>query len=365
MVVVVHVLAFVAGLSLALATLLSAVRTVVLPRAVGSVITRTLFVLMRRLFDLVAGPRRSYEARDRIRAYYAPMTLVMLPGLWIALVIVAFTAMMWGEGGTSLRQAFLTSGSSVLTLGVAFDRSLPRATLTFIEATLGLGLVALLISYLPSMYGSFNRRETLVGGLEVRAGTPPSSAAMLTRYARIGWLDDIDTELFPRWEDWFLDIEESHTSLPPLVFFRSPHPNRSWVTAAGCVLDTAAIVATTLDRKRSPSSEVLLRSGFLCLRRIADLFDLPHPPDPRPDDPISVSRREFDLLCVELMAAGIALKADRDQAWRAFAGWRVNYDAVLVGLARLVDAPEARWSGDRSSAPVIEARLRRRRRSPW
>jgi hypothetical protein len=362
--VVLHVLAFVAGLGLALATLLSAVRTVVLPRAVGSVITRTLFVLMRRLFDLLAGPNRTYEARDRIRAYYAPLTLVMLPGLWIALIIVAFTAMMWGTGGPSLREAFLTSGSSVLTLGVAFDRSLPRATLTFIEATLGLGLVALLISYLPSMYGSFNRRETLVGGLEVRAGTPPSAAAMLTRYSRIGWLDDIDKELFPRWEDWFLDIEESHTSLPPLVFFRSPHPNRSWVTAAGCVLDTAAIVATTLDRKRSAPSEVMMRSGFLCLRRIADLFELPYPPDPRPDDPISVTRREYDLLCVELVAAGIALKADRDQAWLAFAGWRVNYDAALVGLARLVDAPEARWSGDRSAAVVAERRPRRPRRSP-
>ena len=361
---VVHVLAFLGGLSLALATLLSAVRTVVLPRAVGSVITRTLFGLTRRLFNLMARPSRSYEARDRVRAYYAPLTLVLLPGVWIALIIVAFTAMLWGTGVHPLRQAFLVSGSSVLTLGVAFDHKLPHASLTFIEATLGLGLVALLISYLPSMYGSFNRRETLVGGLEVRAGTPPSPAEMLTRYSRIGWLDDIDRELFPRWEDWFLDIEESHTSLPPLVFFRSPHPNRSWITAAGCVLDSAAIVATTIDRPRSAPSEVMIRTGFLCLRRIADLFDVPYPSDPKPDDPISVSRREFDLLCVELRAAGVDLKPDLDQAWRAFAGWRVNYDAVLIGLAGLLDAPEARWSSDRP-AVAPPARGRRRRRSPW
>ena len=48
--------------------------------------------------------------------------------------------------------------------------------------------------------------------LEVRAGLPPSPAELLTRYARIGWLDSLDEELFPSWERWFAEIEESHTS---------------------------------------------------------------------------------------------------------------------------------------------------------
>ena len=47
-----------------------------------------------------------------------------------------------------------------------------------------------------------------------------------------------------------MDVEESHTSLPALVYFRSPQPERSWITAAGCVLDTAALVDSTLDRPR-------------------------------------------------------------------------------------------------------------------
>ena len=54
-------------------------------------------------------------------------------------------------------------------------------------------------------------------------------------------LDRIDDELFLNWEQWFLEIEESHTSIPALAYFRSPQPERSWITAAGCVLDTAAI----------------------------------------------------------------------------------------------------------------------------
>jgi hypothetical protein len=70
-----------------------------------------------------------------------------------------------------------------------------------------------------------------------------------------------------------------------------------------------------------------------------------------------VTRHEFDLLCVELAAAGVPLKADRDGAWAAFADWRVNYDAVLVSLAALaalVDAPPAPWSSDRG--PLHEPR---------
>ena len=47
-------------------------------------------------------------------------------------------------------------------------------------------------------------------------------------------------------------------------------------------------------------------------------------------------------------AAGLRLNRDRDQAWRDFAGWRVNYDTALVSLASLVMAPYAPRSSDRS-----------------
>ena len=55
------------------------------------------------------------------------------------------------------------------------------------------------------------------------------------------------------------------------------------------------------------------------------------------------------------------LKADRDQAWRDFAGWRVNYDSVLVPLAGLVMAPYAPWSSDRSLSGSLQPRWRRRK----
>jgi hypothetical protein len=342
-----RVAAGIAGAALIVMVIASAIKTVILPRAAGSLIARRVFGGVRVVMLALAGPKRPYDFRDRVWAYYAPVSLVLLPVAWVTLVVVGFTGIFWSLGDTSVRQAFLISGSSVLTLGVAFRAALPHAALTFVEATLGLGLVSLMISYLPTMYGSFNRREQLVGQLEVRAGLPPSPAELLVRYQRIGWLDGIDQELFSRWEDWFADVEESHSSLPAVAFFRSPVPERSWITAAGCVLDTAALAASVIDRANAPQAAILIRSGAFALRRVATFFKIGYNPDPRPDDPISVSRRDFDLICTELHAAGIPLKPDRDQAWRDFAGWRVNYDAVLVGLADLVIAPPSRWLGER------------------
>jgi hypothetical protein len=343
-----RVVTVVLGVALVLITIGSAIKTIVVPRATSSYITGKLFRIMRAIFGLIAHPKRSYETRDRILASFAPVSLVLLPGVWVTLCTVGFAGINWGLGGLSVREAFLTSGSSIFTLGVLFHRDLPHALVTYIEAMIGLGLVSLMISYMPTIYTSFSRREQLVGMLEVRAGLAPSPAEMLLRYNRIGWLGNLSSGLFPQWEEWFADVEESHSSHPALVYFRSTHPSRSWITAAGVVLDTASLLLSVVDIEWSPQAALLIRSGSFSLRRVSETFRIPYDPDPRPTDPISVSRREFDLLCVELEAGAIPLKADRDQAWRDFAGWRVNYDPVLVGLARLVVAPPARWSSDRT-----------------
>jgi len=69
----------------------------------------------------------------------------------------------------------------------------------------------------------------------------------------------------------------------------------------------------------------------------------------------------LDGVYEQLRAAGVPLKPDRDQCWRDFAGWRVNYDTVLVALASLVIAPEARWSSDRQAIGAMPSIIRRRR----
>lgn len=346
MVAVVRVLAFLAGAAVVLATLASAVKTVAVPRAEPVLLARWVFVGLRRPFDLRVRRAGTWEAADRVMSRFAPFALVTLPLVWVAVVMAAFMPIYWALGVDWPGRAFEQSGSSLLTLGFAVDHGVPVMAATFVEATLGLGLVALLISFLPTMYQLFSRREVLVSQLDVRAGTPPTPVALYRRAERIGWIEELDG-FWLEWERWFTEVEESHTTYLALPFFRSPHHGRSWVTAAGAVLDSAALRAAAIDLPRSWQAQLCLRAGYLALRRIAGAYGIRYDPDPAPTDPISITREEFDEVLDELVDVGVRLKADRDQAWRDFAGWRVNYDTALVTLSGLVMAPLSPWSSDR------------------
>jgi len=364
--IAVRILAFIAGAAVVWFTLGAAVRTVILPRGVPSRLARFVFQWMRRVFNVWAGPSASYERRDRVMALYAPVSLLALLAAWVGLVLAGYTGMFWGlGGGRTIRGAFLLSGSSILTLGFERPPDLPTDALVFAEAAVGLVLLAMLITYLPSIYAAFSRREAAVTALEIRAGTPPSAAEMLERYWVLERMDKL-TELWLRWEQWFVDVEESHTSFPALAFFRSPQPDHSWITAAGAVLDGASVALSTVDIPRDVQAEFCIRAGYLALRRIADFFGIPYDPSPRRGDPVAIGRQEYDEVVTRLERAGVPLKPDREEAWLDFAGWRVNYDTVLIVLAGLTMAPFAPWSSDRSIRTLQPRRLRmglRRRRT--
>jgi hypothetical protein len=338
---------FVGGVALVVIVLDSALRTFVLPRGVVVRFTRAVSVLVRKLFDLRLHWAKTYEARDRAMALYGPIAMFALVIVWLGMVLAGFTMMFVAVEGVAWKEAFIQSGSSMFTLGFEPPIGFWAATLGFVEAGIGLGVLALLIAYLPTIYGAFSRREILVGHMSARAGTPPSAVDLLRRAHLIGRLDNLD-ELWVEWQLWFAELEETHTSLPFVNFFRSPAPDRSWITASGAVLDAAALVNSTIATPRQPMASLCIRSGFTALRSISRFFRIPHPDDPAPDDPISLTRDEWEQACRELEAVGIPLHEDRDQAWRDFAGWRVNYDIPLVTLAGMLVAPYAPWSSDRS-----------------
>jgi hypothetical protein len=345
---VVKIVVFLAGMTIVILTLFSALSTFVLPRAARSQLNRIVFGLMRRIFEALLRFARDYSQRDAIMAYYSPISLMVLVPTWYALVAIGYACMYWSLGMGEAFTDFRLSGSSLLTLGFSTSDNLLVNMLIFSEALIGLVLVALLMAYLPTMYAAFSRREQAVNMLEVRAGSPPSALEMLLRFHRIHGLDKLG-DYWKTWEAWFADVEESHTTLPALVFFRSPRANHSWITAAGAILDTAAITLSAVNIPYEYSAALNIRAGFIALRRIADYFDIPHPKEPRyPETPITVTRAEFDEVLDKLSAAGVPLHADREKAWLDFAGWRVNYDRTLLVLCTLVMAPRASWSSDRA-----------------
>ncbi len=127
-----RVLAFTGGSVVVLVVLLSAVRTVILPRGEPVLLTRVVFVSLRAVFDLFGRRAKTYQQRDRSLALYSPIGLVLLPGSWVALVILGFTAVDWGLGVDPLRSAFYLSGSAMLTLGFDLPPSLPTHVATYV-----------------------------------------------------------------------------------------------------------------------------------------------------------------------------------------------------------------------------------------
>jgi len=358
-----RVLLVVGALVAVAATALSALRTFVLPRAANSFLSRLVFVSIRKGFDKVVRRLDSYERQDAVMALFAPVGLLALPVVWLLLVFSSYALAFWAiNPALGWQTAVDESGSSLFTLGFRAPADFGARMLGFTEAAFGLTLIALLITYLPSIYSAFSKREVAVQKLDVRAGTPPSAVTMIVRFHRIGWLDQLD-DLYMAWEEWFVELGETHTSLAALVFFRSPRADQSWVTASGCVLDTAAITSSTLDLgSRTPYADLCLRAGFLSLRNIAEFLTIPFDPNPGPGDPISISKDEFLGAYRELAEAGVPVKADPEQCWVDYAGWRVNYDTVLLALASVTMAPTSPWSSDRS--PVFRSPLLRRRNGP-
>ncbi len=355
---IVQVLVALAGVLIIARTVLSAVRTFVVPRGVNDRLTRLAFRSIRKVFDLVAPASKPYPFRDRVLAYYGPIALMMLlPAWWLVLLVVGFGAIFWAMG-LPIADALEVSGSSLLTLGF-FRPAVPFGDfIAFAEAAMGLALVALLISYLPTIYSAFSRRELLVSMLEVRADTPPSPVVMLTRMHRLHGLDALHP-MWERWEQWFAEVEESHSSLPVLVFYRSQQPNHSWVNAAGAILDAAALARSAVAIPMDVQADLVIRAGYIALRRINDYFGFAYDPAPKPTDATSIDRAKFDQALAVLAGAGVPLVEDRDQAWRDFNGWRVNYDAPLRQLEKLTVAPTPWWDRPMRSAyvtdePVVE-----------
>ena len=231
-----QILFFVIGAALALSILGSALETVVLPQGGLPRLSQAIFALVHRL--LIHRWNTGSRA-TALRTLYAPVALVSLPLVWMILMVVSFTCIFWGTGSLSVQRAFEISGSSLTTLGFAEPDTTARIWLSFIEATIGLGLVALLISYLPTIYTAYNAREKGVVRLRPVTGSPPTATDLVRTLERIGALGNL--EFWRNQGDWILDMEQTHTAFPILSYFPETHQDHSWVATVGTLLDAAAL----------------------------------------------------------------------------------------------------------------------------
>jgi hypothetical protein len=345
-----------AGLFLIALVLWDIFQTVVLPRPAHTRVrlARTLIRLTWPLWRRRAVRKVTNVDQEKILGSYAPAVVLILLMTWMALMILGFGLIVYALRDEltpipDFGSALYFSGESVLTIG--FGDFSATGGLSRLAAVLGgglgLGVLALGITYLFSLYASFQRRETLVVRLEPRAGAPPSGVALLEAYGA----QDMRSALpafFLEWEVWAAEVLDTHVAYPILPYFRSSHDNASWVSALGAVLDASALVLTCVVDGPTGEATMVQRIGGHVVEDLATFFGWGQTPV------ALVERTEFDEARQRLADAGWTLR-DVDTAWDRFVTLRSGYAARLNEMALYWVTPPALWIGDRGAVRHLPA----------
>jgi hypothetical protein len=294
---------------------------------------------------------RPVSRREDFLSVFAPLFLAVFLVAWVVCLVLGYGMMLWGLGHqirpvvSDLGSACYLAGTALFTLGFG-DMVGSGAAARFVlllDASSGLAVVALVISFLFTLHGSFQRREVLVLTLDDPAGAPPSGVTLLETYARLGMQGDLALT-FRAWEAWCAEVLESHRASPLLPFFRSGHADESWVSALGAVLDAATLVLTVLEDGPKGPAHFTRSLGVHTVLDLQSIFGLPR------EEYALVSPPEFREAYCRLRQAGYPLVAE-ERAWEAFAAARREYAGPLNELARYFAIPAAQWVGDRSILP--------------
>ncbi len=271
--------AFALGAFLLALTYWDLFETVVVPRPtpgyfrIGRYVVRGSWRVVRAVGN--GRPGRSHE---RLLGLFAPAVTIALLAAWLLTLIVGYGLLLFALRDelqpvpTDLGTCLYFAATSVLTIGygdvVAVE---PAARLIITMAAIsGLGVVALVVTFLFSLYGSYQRREVQVVVLQSAAGAPPSAVALLETYAMLGLIDRLPA-LFLDWERWAAEVLDTHVAYPLLGYFRSSHDNLSWISALGTVLDTASLVLTTIDGPPRGEAKLFKRVGT---HLVEDIYNL-------------------------------------------------------------------------------------------
>lgn len=396
-----------AGLILFVATTVSLMRTVIVPRSLRSVISDAVAKVVTGTSFAIARLRKAYPKRDAVLAWSGPLIIVLQLITWLVLYLFAYGLLLYGVGATDIGDSLRQAGSSLFTLGFADVNTVDATAIDFIAAATGPIVIALLIGFLPSIYSAYLSRESAVASLGVVAGEPAWGPELLTRVS-LSKEGSALNELFTRWAEEASSIRLSHSTYPVLMWVRSPRPNRHYLVSLLSVLDAAALLvslSTSLDRSRAfilltqggQTMEVLnvglmqhvsLRrrlpfSGrfrtttrrerqqetqlpewnrqILAIARAADEDvlqglgkDAVDALRAREREGTRLPREEFDKAVAMLRASGFPIERDVDEAWEQFQLARARYEGAAYSMFRTLDCPPAPWTGTRRiSTPTV------------
>jgi hypothetical protein len=340
------------GVLLLVGVLWDTFETMVLSRRVsrGTRLTTLFYRLTWPTWRRAAGRFRAGVKRENFLTTFGPLSLLVLIALWALGLVLAFGLLQWGAGARMRSpdgsETFLTtlymSGTTLFTLGLGdvTPHSAIGRLLTVVESGIGLGFLALVISYLPVLSQAFSGREANITLLDARAGSPPTAAELLRRHG-IDRAADALVELLGDWEKWSAQLLESHVSFPVLAFYRSQHDNQSWVAAMTALLDTCALVLATADQREKRLVRQARLTFAMARHAVADMCRVlgrqPAPPKPERLQP-----GEAERLFESLTEAGI-MPPTGPEATEKLRELRGMYEPLIHALGSFLLMPLPPW----------------------
>ena len=307
-----HIVAFIFGLVLTVSTLLDGFETILLPRRINHRFrySRLYYRSSWKVWRCCATRGFKGKWRESMLSAYGPLSLLGLFGGWVVSLMIGFAVLHWSvrsalstnSTGDEVRGAFTTylyfSGTTYFTLGlgdITPDSGLAR-TLTVVECGVGFGFLAIIISYLPTLYGAFSRREWTISLLDARAGSPPTAGTFVLRMSRNG-RSDAGGVILNDWERWCVELLETHISFPVLAFYRSQHGNQSWLAALAMMLDSSALMLTTLPVSDTHAAQFTFAMARHAVVDIGLIFGVKPTAPPVDRFPAADRQRLHDQLC--------------------------------------------------------------------
>jgi predicted membrane protein len=344
-------IAVIVGFALILIMLWDAFETIILPRRVTRRLRFT-SIFYRTMWVVCAGLVRAMHNRKRREKYlgtFGPLSLLMLLAFWAVGLIFGYAAVHWGlqtrlnlpnETGRFATYLYI-SGETFFTLGygdIVPQFPLGRA-IAVIEAANGFGLLAIVIGYLPVLYGAFSRREVNIALLDARAGSPSSAAEMLRRHGESGHLDDLNGVLH-EWEHWSAELLESHLSYPVLCYFRSQHDNQSWLSSLTTVLDTCALVMVGVGDTQTWQAKLTFAMARHAVVDLAQVFRT----TPSKQEPSHSRLLPGDLERIrDILAKNGTHLRDGAEAEQKLTELRAMYEPYVCALSEMLLMPLPPW----------------------
>ncbi len=348
------VIAVIFGVALIVIVLADAFETVVFPRRVTRKI-RLVRLFYRMTWWLWTAPVRALfggRRRENYLSYYGPLSLPLLLGFWALVLITGFALLYWAsgnaiktpEGMVTFGACLYFSGTTFFTLGLGDIVPLTASAraLIVLEAGMGFGFLAVVISYLPALNQSFSRREVNISLLDARAGSPPSALEILRRHVRDHAAGSL-AQLLHEWERWSAELLESHLSFPVLVYFRSQHDNQSWLAALTAILDTCAFIISHQGGEYVRQAQLTFA---MARHAVVDLALVLHTA-PRDPEINRLPPEELGTLREFLDREKLHLRTGSDSAER-LAELRRMYEPYVYSLSIRLQLPLPPWIPDMS-----------------